>query len=230
LGKMEDVAKEGRTVLFVSHNMVAIENLCSRAILLNSGRIFAEGDTRSIIQTYLQKMLPEIPSFSLSELTERRGTGQICFTYFHVEDIQGNKLPVIQSGQDVVFVFGFKCANSARPRNVDFRFGIYTLLGERLTDLYASYVNQVFETVPEEGEARCLVRHFPFASGRYIIRAAIAVNDEIADFIPAGVGFIDVMEGDFWGTGKIPRQPIPFLISGEWFLTNRRPEKGERDE
>ena len=53
LGKMKNVAGEGRTVLFVSHNMMVVKNLCSRAILFAKGRIEAEGETRGIIDKYL---------------------------------------------------------------------------------------------------------------------------------------------------------------------------------
>jgi lipopolysaccharide transport system ATP-binding protein len=53
LGKMGEITKAGRTVLFVSHNMAAVQSLCSSAILLNNGEITATGDTRSIIEKYL---------------------------------------------------------------------------------------------------------------------------------------------------------------------------------
>src|SRR5690606_32532467 len=53
LGKMEDVAGQGRTVLFVSHNMVAVKNLCPQAIHLEEGNIIANGETFSIIDKYL---------------------------------------------------------------------------------------------------------------------------------------------------------------------------------
>jgi lipopolysaccharide transport system ATP-binding protein len=53
MGKMESVGKEGRTVLFVSHNMNAIHRLCQRVILLEDGRITADGDTAEVISTYL---------------------------------------------------------------------------------------------------------------------------------------------------------------------------------
>jgi lipopolysaccharide transport system ATP-binding protein len=53
MGKMEAVGKEGRTVLFVSHNMNAIHRLCQRVILLEDGKIFAEGDTSEVISQYL---------------------------------------------------------------------------------------------------------------------------------------------------------------------------------
>ncbi len=53
LGKMGDVAKEGRTVLFVSHNMGAIQHLCPTSILLNEGRMVTEGDTTEVVSFYL---------------------------------------------------------------------------------------------------------------------------------------------------------------------------------
>jgi lipopolysaccharide transport system ATP-binding protein len=53
LGKMEDVAKEGRTILFVSHNMMAIKNLCSSALVLRQGRTEFRGDVSTAIEHYL---------------------------------------------------------------------------------------------------------------------------------------------------------------------------------
>jgi lipopolysaccharide transport system ATP-binding protein len=63
LGKMGDVAKEGRTVLFVSHNLVAMQTLCGRAIWLNDGKIVGAGQTSQVISDYLQT--------SFSALTEQ---------------------------------------------------------------------------------------------------------------------------------------------------------------
>src|SRR5205085_5711556 len=54
LGKMQDVAGHGRTVLFVSHNMAAVESLCTRAVLLEQGRVAAQGATREVLRRYLQ--------------------------------------------------------------------------------------------------------------------------------------------------------------------------------
>jgi lipopolysaccharide transport system ATP-binding protein len=63
LGKMGNVAKQGRTVLFVSHNMVAIQNLCNRVIWLHQGQIMAEGQPAQVVSSYLQT--------SFSSLTEQ---------------------------------------------------------------------------------------------------------------------------------------------------------------
>ena len=54
LGKMGDVAQQGRTIIFVSHNLAAVQNLCQRAIWLDQGQIVAQGDVRAIVPQYLQ--------------------------------------------------------------------------------------------------------------------------------------------------------------------------------
>jgi len=53
LGKMSDVSKSGKTVIFVSHNMIAVKNLCSKAMLLDSGRIVAFKNVSSVVEKYL---------------------------------------------------------------------------------------------------------------------------------------------------------------------------------
>ncbi len=64
LGKMEDVSRSGRTILFVSHNMAAITRLCTRAIQLESGKITASGATAEVIQNYLSDPSQEMLSTS----------------------------------------------------------------------------------------------------------------------------------------------------------------------
>jgi len=68
LGKMEEVSQQGRTVLFVSHNMGAVRSLCSRALLLESGALLKDDDVDSVINTYLSsKDVSTIGSLSWSE-------------------------------------------------------------------------------------------------------------------------------------------------------------------
>ena len=68
LGKMEDVTRSGRTILFVSHNMAAVENLCSRGILLSDGKIFLDGSISNVTREYQKK---------LSNNTSSRWTGAL---------------------------------------------------------------------------------------------------------------------------------------------------------
>jgi homopolymeric O-antigen transport system ATP-binding protein len=61
LGKMSDVTKHGRTILFVSHNMGAIRSLCDRAILIEGGRIALDGDVDHVVANYLDSNLLDKP-------------------------------------------------------------------------------------------------------------------------------------------------------------------------
>jgi lipopolysaccharide transport system ATP-binding protein len=58
LGKMKDVTREGRTVVFVSHNLAAVRSLCTRALLLEKGRLVFDGDTGEAAERYLGKLRP----------------------------------------------------------------------------------------------------------------------------------------------------------------------------
>lgn len=68
LGKMKDVAGEGRTVLFVSHNMESVSNLCTKAVLIKQGVLHQQGETDKIIQCYLN----EIQSFDKQYINKRK--------------------------------------------------------------------------------------------------------------------------------------------------------------
>ncbi|MFN8865055.1 MAG: polysaccharide ABC transporter ATP-binding protein [Flavobacteriales bacterium] len=57
LGKMKDVRGEGRTVIFVSHNMIAVKSLCSRGILLSNGMVSEDGEIESVVQAYTKATL-----------------------------------------------------------------------------------------------------------------------------------------------------------------------------
>ncbi|HEY3375048.1 MAG TPA: ABC transporter ATP-binding protein [Candidatus Aquicultor sp.] len=110
LGKMEDVSKEGRTVLFVSHNMQAIRNLCPKSILLNKGSIASEGATDTVLNTYNQLLRSiEIDAETdISNELNRRGLGVVRFTSAEAEDIMGQKRFSFQMGETIRIKISYK--------------------------------------------------------------------------------------------------------------------------
>ncbi|MCS5687948.1 MAG: ABC transporter ATP-binding protein [Acidimicrobiales bacterium] len=83
LGKMKSVVGEGRTVLFVSHNMAAVKSLCDRALLLDAGSVVAEGHVDEVVERYLGLAREIEPGGSIPEDAVRSGTGEARFR--HVE-------------------------------------------------------------------------------------------------------------------------------------------------
>lgn len=67
MGKMDDVSKEGRTVIFVSHNMRAVQAICNKAVLLNNGRLMVQGETSQVVHEYLTSS-QYLPDGSLESL------------------------------------------------------------------------------------------------------------------------------------------------------------------
>lgn len=218
LGKMGDVAKEGRTVLFVSHNMGAIENLCPHSLLLEGGKAGSILDSKEVIAYYLQKVLPDILQNDLLEQRkDRRGSGKIKFTAFRLEDLNGNPITHAYSGMDVVFAFDYCIETVVSLTNIDIGFSISTNHDQMLTILYSSYKNQVFNSISSDGTFRCVVRKIPLCPGEYIIGARITVNDEEADWPQSGVGYIKVEAGDFYSTGKKGFEgSVPLMLDGDW--------------
>lgn len=107
LGKMSDVADhEGKTVLYVSHNMDTIENLCDRCIVLQEGQLIYDGDTSTAIQLYLQKYTNINASVNIAE--QRKGQELIPPKYRLLSCNMLNTSGVLQSGESLVFDLGLE--------------------------------------------------------------------------------------------------------------------------
>jgi lipopolysaccharide transport system ATP-binding protein len=100
LGKMGQVASGGRTVLFVSHNMGTVAQLCSRALLLESGRLKQVGEPHLVIEQYLASFAPNVQS--LPEGMGRTGTGAVRVQDLSLLSGRGERTHSILSGEDLV--------------------------------------------------------------------------------------------------------------------------------
>lgn len=89
LGKMENVSREGRTVLFVSHNMEAIQRLCSRSVLLSGGKIVSDGPTPEVIHKYMQIGPSETGEKLWSELKSAPGDEAVRLRSVRIKDRTG---------------------------------------------------------------------------------------------------------------------------------------------
>ncbi|MBU7587110.1 MAG: ABC transporter ATP-binding protein [Nostoc sp. TH1S01] len=216
LGKMEDVGKEGRTVLFVSHQMATVENLCSQGIVLSAGSVKFIGNTKSAINLYLRDLEAQTKSVNVVDL-KRSGSGDIRITNFSLEDIYGNPLMSAASGEDLVLVFHYEVTVNKFIQNATVGFSIHTFSGERITILYSDYVGSTFSGIPKFGKFKCKIKDFPYATGRYFIAVRVLVNGIEADWPRDFIGCIDVVAGDFYRTGISGHSGTGLvLLRGDW--------------
>jgi len=160
LGKMESVGKEGRTVLFVSHNMQAIKQLCKRALLISSGEIVEDGVTSNVVVSYLQD-IPTAESYSdVNRIIQE----------FPVDP--SFELISVQLTQDEESVF--QSIMSGMPLNIEIRYKIKEkVTGLRVYfDLIDNEDNLLFRSYHDENNDGIQV----MMPGEYVSRTGIPEN------------------------------------------------------
>jgi len=195
LGKMGHVAREGRTVLFVSHNMALIHTLCQRGIFLDLGRVLADATVEDAVGAYL-RTLEEIQVPDLLERTDRRGKGQVLLTRIEIAGGRGGEGgSALATGRPARFAFH---VTEAHPR-VTCNFTIYNNLGQRVTRLTsaapapADRVDRALGTMYV-----CEIDELPLAPGRYRLDAELRFSTKTADALEAAAIF-DVEAGSLGG-------------------------------
>jgi lipopolysaccharide transport system ATP-binding protein len=125
LKKMESLHHSGRTVVFVSHNTGAVENLCPRTLWIHEGRIRRDGESQSVIREYFEHFgASQLVGADLGQIQEREGTGEVRFTKVEFLGPRGEARPVVRSGDRLtVRMHYFATQRLSEPR---FGFSLQT--------------------------------------------------------------------------------------------------------
>ena len=215
LGKMSDVAREGRTVLFVSHNMLAVKHLCGRALLLEGGCTVADDTSEVVIGKYLDD-ISTCKSTSLGERTDREGDQRLKFLAYQLLDSCRNALASVNAGQDLRIAFRYESQNREPLKNVHVAIGINGKYDERLTHLSTNVSGEDFAEIPSKGVIICHIPRLPLLPGKYSFNLFSTVSGEISDWIQ-NAGTFEVVYGDFFGSGRLPPQDgSSFLTEHSW--------------
>jgi lipopolysaccharide transport system ATP-binding protein len=220
LGRMEAVAGEGRTVLFVSHNLTAVAKLCHRAMLLDHGTKIIEGPTRGVIETYTSRVGAENAT-ELAERKDRAGSGRLRFIEVEFQTESGQPT----TGEDLDVVLRYDTAGEGRPLRANFAITITTVLGELMLHLYSVSSGETLENLPPRGEVRCRLPRLPLPSGRYLLNIWADAGGETFDWVQRACE-LTVSEGDFYGSGQRPLEGhAAVLVEHDWTVgeASRRP-------
>ena len=200
LGKMDDVAGEGRTVLFVSHNMVAVSALCRRCVYLKAGSIKADGSPDTVIGHYLNDVHSRGGQV-LARRTDRVGNGRVTVTDIRWRDAATHQpLVSLISGQAVHLAISYRSSSTKRIDGFEIGLSFYTHLGQFIMVLNSQMANRAFESLPPAGHVYCHLARFPLMSGRFSVNYHLLVNGQLADHVENALT-VTVETGDFFGTG-----------------------------
>ena len=205
LGKMDEVAREGRTVIFVSHNLSIIQALCKRGILLEHGRVQADGPIRHAIDQYL-RTLEQAASGDLLERTDRdsRGWDDSHVRKIEVRNADGGGSGAVVAGRAVtITVF----VTEVLPM-MECQLTIINSLGQSVTTFDSELSAPADAHDPELGPViECEVAALALLPGRYRIDVLLKGNRQIQDGLQAAA-FFDVEPGVIGG------RPMPEASSG----------------
>jgi lipopolysaccharide transport system ATP-binding protein len=185
LGKMKDVSNQGRTVLFVSHNMVAVEALCTRGIYLKDGTIFLDSDIRNIVREYFSDSIKLNEGKKVTDIVRENKNHGVDLKIISVDC-----LSTIFWRDNLKLNFKIQ-KNNPILSDIEFGFGINDLNGIRICtfespETYSFYQNDVLEFTVDLSEPK-------FVPGKYYLSLGIRSNVQTLDFIDNVISF-DVLE------------------------------------
>jgi len=198
LGKMEDVAeKEGRTVIFVSHQIAAIRNLCSQGLVLDHGALAFSGGVQESVDSYILGTQDLFVS-PLKERKDRKGTGALRFVELVAKTANGRP---VQSGDDVEIAIAVMNSEAKPIRDVVISLDICDQVGTIVLMHRSSFQGMYFTVNPGRSTISCIIKRLPLCSGSYQINLFAAIQDVHAlDWI-SEAGRLQVEAGNYFGSG-----------------------------
>jgi lipopolysaccharide transport system ATP-binding protein len=206
LSKMENVAHAGRTVLFVSHNMPAVESLCTKGLLLERGVVVKLGSAREAVEGYLNSAVA-MGASNLRDRRDRHGSGRLRFTSVDC---------ALRTGEPSSLKFDFVAEPGTRDLAIS--VGMFTSRGEGALYLASEMTADRLGDLPTSGTIVCDIDRMGLLPGTYSMNVYCTVNGVVADWI-VDAAMVEVLEGDYFGTGRLP--PVGYgsvAIPHHWSL------------
>ena len=217
IGKMQDVSRgEGRTVLFVSHNMAAVRRLCQRGVILRDGEIESSGTISEIVDKYLASCQT---SESLIDLSHRDYLQKrVYFNDFSFVDERGNAIGQLSANRPLRCRFSLKSKESL---TVSVRVVLFDVNGNRVL-AFDSRDEGYFFRVGAGGSTilECTTAsNLGIKPGRYQVNISVRQGETLMDHIQ-GVRYVNIAEESFFDSGRYDSDYLPIvLMRHEWRMT-----------
>jgi lipopolysaccharide transport system ATP-binding protein len=216
LGKMDDVAQAGRTVVFVSHNMGLLQSLCQRGIFLHQGSVDTDGTITEAVDAYLQT-LEQAMSHDLSKRADRKGLGQVRLVSAEATNGSNDSSSILKAGHPARFEF---CVNTLIP-GMACNFSVYDTIGQPVTN-FKSKIHGPQDVHDPQGGSKfvCELDELMLRPGRYRIDVAIIGDNRLQDFVEAAV-IIEVGEGQINGRPVQSDGKFSVSMAHRWTLPTK---------
>lgn len=213
IGKMQDISHcEGRTVLFVSHNMASMKALCNHGVLLEQGMVRCIGDMGDVISEY-QRISMEKTALDILTREDRFGTGKVKLQNIEILNADDEPIDSISVGSEFHIRVTMKnYAWQSTDIVQELCVGINDEYGQRNFIMNNIFIDKNITISPDITNYTFVVKKCPLNIGNYSM--AFFLSDKMHNVVDAinNVGCLHVESGDFYGTGKCNRYGLGRFI------------------
>lgn len=200
IGKMQDVSRgEGRTVLFVSHNMASVRRLCNNGIVLNSGMIHYRGSIDEAIDNYMQVGIEKYVGVSV-DLLPRMNSCSSRIRFVDIDFLDENNNPLLPKCGGFLRI-RIKIVVQETSNGCGFSMGIYDNMGSQMMTLPTYALREDFRLEKGEQVVSCDIPRLPLTGGSYKIGLWAGIKKETADMIDSLIP-LEVQDDDFFKRGR----------------------------
>ena len=216
LGKMREVAGGGRTVLFVSHNMAAVQNLCTRCLLMRGGEVAFDGETDAAVEAYnaaAGAVDQERAGGDVSGVRRAAGHRPILRRVRVVDD-RGRPVSAVAAGRAASVQIDFDAG--AAVNRPFFGVTVENAGGVKILFLNTGLNSGDLPRQIESGRVVCRLPRVMLVPGLYRLNVGCGSGTTQQDFVHAAAT-LQVLEGDVFGTGRLPRpDQAAALADADW--------------
>lgn len=204
MGKMDEVSKSGRTVLFVSHNMEAVMRLCKRGVLLKEGTVICDDEINNAVRAYYGMQQDLMRNHTLEERKDRSGSGKARFINFWFSNAKGEMIQRFQTGDEVNIHVVIEPQKNISPMEYYASCSICDGNGVRMLSLGSGLLDKKI-TVNGSTEMKWTIPQFPLTADDYLCDLFLFEQDggvDMADMLEQAF-MLPIDEGDFFKTNMI---------------------------
>jgi lipopolysaccharide transport system ATP-binding protein len=215
LGRMDEIAHSGRTILYVSHNLASVSALCTQACFLERGSVVHYGSVDEALRRY-HTSVGSSRRTALGSRKDRKGDGRARVNHVEVTGPDG----VVRVGDRAEVRLDYEA--DCDLTNVMVGISINGILGEPVGQCSTKITGQDMKSVPKRGVFVCAFPRLPLIPDRYSLNVYIEVNGLVADWVQDAHTF-DVVESDFFGSGQLPLKTHGrYVFDHSWSLEEDR--------
>jgi len=205
IGKMGEVGRSCRTILFVSHNLGAVAQLCKRAMVIQSGKLIYSDTADKAIQFYFNSLNNEAQGRTLHERKDRQGNGLFRFTAYDFLDKNNQPVQVFRSGEELKIQLILGAKEPSAEINAYATLVIKDINGGRLIGLASAYYRKELK-IKDKTTITWVMDKCQLAPGEY------SCDVNLYEGMMGGIAIdylqdafrLNIEEGDYFGKGVIP--------------------------